>query len=73
MSKRQTFNASTTLNLIKPNFAFHTDGMDLIGSLHMGIAGVKYIIVAFRNLTKWVKARAIKDLLANTVAKFVLK
>ena len=31
------------------------------------------IIVAIDHLTKWFEARAIKDLLANTVAKFVLE
>ena len=40
--KDKPFNNSTTFNLIKPNFAFHTVSMDLIGPLPMGIAGVKY-------------------------------
>ena len=39
----------------------------------MTTGGFKYLIVAIDDLTKWVKARAIKDLLADTVAKFVLE
>ena len=45
--------------------------MDLIGLLPPSTTGVKYIIVAIDHLTKWVEARAVKDLGARTVAKFV--
>ena len=52
VKKTKLFNASTNFNLIKPNFAFHTVSMDLIGPLPMGIAGTKYIIVVIDHLTK---------------------
>ena len=45
--------------------------MDLIGPLPPSTTGVKYIIVAIDHLTKWVEARAVKDLGARTVAKFI--
>ena len=47
--------------------------MDLFGPLPTGISGVKYIVVAIDHLPKWVKARAIQDHLANTIAKFILE
>ena len=71
LSVRVRFKPSTTYKLVKPKFAWHTVSMDLIGPLPPSTTGVKYIIVAIDHLTKWVEARAVKDLGARTVAKFV--
>ena len=65
------FKPSTTYELVKPKFAWHTVSMDLVGPLPPSTIGVKYIIVAIDHLTKWVEARSVKDLGARTVARFV--
>jgi hypothetical protein len=67
------FKPATQFEFVKPNFAFHTISMDLIGPLPSSNNNHKYIIVAIDHLTKWVEARSVKDLGALTVSKFVLE
>ena len=67
------FKGAHAYELVKPNFAFHTVSMDLIGPLPTSNHKHKYIIVAIDHLTKWVEARSMVDLQALTVAKFVLE
>ena len=67
------FSPDTQFQVIKAHYAFHTVSMDLIGPLPVSSQGVKYIFVAIYHLTKWVKARAINNLGATTISKFVLE
>src|SRR5215216_2295667 len=50
---------------------FHRVGLDIKGPLPITKTGNRYIIVAMDYFTKWPEARAIKDIKADTVAKFL--
>ena len=67
------FKKATTFHLTRPNFAWHTVSIDVVGPLPLSNLRSKYIIVAIDHLTKWVEARAIRDVSALTTAKFILE
>ncbi|GBC53477.2 putative integrase core domain protein [Rhizophagus irregularis DAOM 181602=DAOM 197198] len=50
---------------------FHRIGIDIKGPLPITSSGNKYIIVAIDYFTKWPEARAISNIKAETVAKFI--
>lgn len=54
-------------------FAWNTVSIDVVGPLPTSNTQLKYIIVAIYCLTKWVKARPIRDLSVLTTAKFILE
>lgn len=56
---------------IKIGQPFHRIGIDIKGPLPVTKNGNKYIIVAMDYLTKWPEARAITNMRADTVAKFI--
>lgn len=51
--------------------AFEKWGLDAIGPLPRSTGGKKYIIVGIDYLTKWIEAKAIKEVNAHVVADFV--
>ena len=59
--------------LVKPNFAWHTVLIDLIGPLPKSNHQHLYIIVAIDHLTKWVESRSVSNLGAITVAVFIIE
>ena len=67
------FKAATFYRLAKPQFSWHTVSIDLVGPLLPSCANKKYIIVAVDHLTKWVKAKVIRDLGALTTTKFIFE
>ncbi|CAB4494325.1 unnamed protein product [Rhizophagus irregularis] len=50
---------------------FHRIGIDIKGPLPITSSGNRYIIVAIDYFTKWPEARAISNIKAETVAKFI--
>ncbi|EXX63433.1 putative integrase core domain protein [Rhizophagus irregularis DAOM 181602=DAOM 197198] len=50
---------------------FHRIGIDIKGPLPITSSGNRYIIVAMDYFTKWPEARAISNIKAETVAKFI--
>ena len=50
---------------------FHRVGLDIKGPLPITKTGNRYIIVAMDYFTKWPEAKTIKDIKADTVAKFL--
>ena len=50
---------------------FHRVGLDIKGPLPITKTGNRYIIVAMDYFTKWPEAKAIKDIKADTVTKFL--
>lgn len=69
---QKPFKQDTSFKLVESKFAWHTISIDVIGPLPPSHK-YKYIIVAIDQLTKWVEARAIRDVSASTTAKFVLE
>jgi len=59
------------LHPIKVGKVFDRVGIDIVGPLGVTKSGKRYIIVATEYLTKWVEARALENIQANTVAKFI--
>ena len=64
---------STSFNLVKPKFAFHTISINIAGPLDKCAGGFSYIMFAIDDLTKWVEAKPIRDLSGRTTAKFIVK
>jgi hypothetical protein len=52
---------------------FHQIGIDVKGPLPRTSTGNRYIIVAMDYFTKWPEARAVKDMKADTIAKFIFE
>ena len=52
---------------------FHRIGIDIKGPLPRTQQGNRYIIVAIDYFTKWPEAKAIADIKASTVAKFIFE
>jgi transposase InsO family protein len=50
---------------------FDRVGIDIVGPMKITRQGNRYIVVATEYLTKWVEARAIPDMKATTIAKFI--
>lgn len=67
------FKGAVTFRLTPPGFAWHTVSIDVVGPLPTSNTKSKYIIVAIDHLTKWVEARAIRDLSTLTAVRFILK
>jgi hypothetical protein len=59
------------LHPISVGNAFDRIGIDIVGPLEITDQGNRYIVVATEYLTKWPEARAIPDMTASTVAKFI--
>ena len=69
--KRRPVNRKEMLILIKVKAPFHRVGIDIKGPLPITTNNNHYIIVAMDYFTKWPEARAIVDIKAETVAKFI--
>ncbi|KAG2190727.1 hypothetical protein INT47_003139 [Mucor saturninus] len=54
-----------------PSRPFYLVGCDCVGPLAETRSGMKYIIVAVDYLTKWPIAKAVKEISAETTAKFI--
>ena len=63
---------STSFHLVKPKFAWHTVSIDVVGPIPKCSSGHIYLIIAIDELTKWVEAKPICNLSANTAANFIL-
>ena len=61
------------LHSIKASKPFELVGMDCIGPLKETPDGNKYIITMTDYFTKWVEARAVKDIKATTITKFIFE
>src|SRR6185369_3132958 len=59
------------LHPIQVGQPFDRMGIDIIGPMKRTAKGNRYIVVATEYLTKWVEARAISDMKATTIAKFI--
>src|SRR5690242_11000429 len=60
-----------TLRPLEVKAPFYRVGIDIKGPLPITKEGNRYIIVAMNYLTKWPEAKAISDIKAKTVAKFI--
>ena len=56
---------------IKVKALFHRVGIDIKGPLPITSDNNRYIIIAMDYFTKWPEAKAIADIKAETVAKFI--
>ena len=63
--------ANKFLHLISVGKPFDWVGIDIVGPLKVTSNNNRYIIVATEYLTKWPEAKAIPDMKATTVAKFI--
>src|SRR4051794_2334196 len=61
------------LNPIEVGEPFERIGIDFVRPLEKTRRGNKYILVVTDYLTKWPKAKAIKDAMATNVVKFIYK
>jgi Integrase zinc binding domain/Integrase core domain len=59
------------LHPIKVGEPFERIGIDIVGPLKVTESGNRYIVVVTEYLTKWVEAKAIPDMKATTIAKFL--
>ena len=66
------FSKTTSFRFVKPKFAWHTVLLDIVGPFQNCSSNYKYVIVAIDEFTKWVEMKPIRDLLANTTARFIL-
>ena len=71
--KQKPFDNRVSYKFIKPNYAWHTVSVDVVGPFDSSSLRNKYLIVAINHLTKWVEIWAIKDLTAATTAKFIFE
>jgi len=69
--RRGTQHRREELIPIKVQGPFHRIGIDIKGPLPVTSSGNRYIIVAMDYFTKWPEARAIPNMRAETVAKFI--
>jgi len=69
--KRGPVNRKEMLIPIKVKAPFHRVGIDIKGPLPITSDNNRYIIVAMDYFTKWPEAKAIADIKAETVAKFI--
>ena len=58
--------------MMEPQFAWHTISIDIVGPLPICPGQFKYLIVAIKELTKWIKVKPICDLGAIMTAKFIM-
>ena len=59
------------MHLIELKAPFQRIGIDIVGSLTIIKKGNRYIITAMDYFTKWLIAKAIKEITAKTVSKFI--
>jgi len=69
--KRGPVNRKEMLIPIKVKAPFHRVGIDIKGPLPITSDNNRYIIVAMDYFTKWPEAKAIANIKAETVAKFI--
>src|SRR6266540_80862 len=69
--KRGNSKANNILYLIEPKALFQRIGIDIIGLLTITKKGNRYIVTAMDYFTKWLIAKAIKEVTAKTVSKFI--
>ena len=69
--KRRSVNRKEMLIPIKVKAPFHRVGIDIKGPLPITSDNNRYIIVAMDYFTKWPEAKAIADIKAETIAKFI--
>jgi len=63
-----------TMQYIKvPSEAFHRVRIDVMGPFTTSAKEAKYVITAIEYLTKWIKARALKEATTETIAKFFIE
>ena len=58
--KQKPFDNQVSYKFIKPNYAWHTVSVDVVGPFDSSSLRNKYLIVAINHLTKWVEIRAIR-------------
>ena len=59
------------LHLIELKASFQRIGIDIVGSLTITKKGNRYIVIAMDYFIKWPIAKAIKEITAKTVSKFI--
>jgi len=69
--RRENLKANNILHLIKPKALFQKIRIDIIGSLIITNRENRYIVIAINYFTKWLIAKAIKEVTAKTVSKFI--
>ena len=71
--RRENLKANNILHLIEPKASFQRIGIDIVGLLTITKKGNRYIVTAMDYFTKWPIAKAIKEVTAKTVSKFIYK
>ena len=64
--------SSHEFKLVLPENAFHTISIDAIDPLPKSRTGCRFILIAVNHFSKWVEAKAVKDITAKTTANFLL-
>src|SRR6266498_1005815 len=63
--------ANNILHLIEPKAPFQRIGIDIVRPLTITKKGNRYIVTAMDYFTKWLIVKAIKEVTAKTVSKFI--
>src|SRR6266511_400780 len=61
------------LHPIELKAPFQRIGIDIVGPLMITKKGNRYIVTAMDYFTKWLIAKAIKEVTAKTISKFIYK
>ena len=69
--QRENPRANNVLHPIEPKAPFQRIGIDIIGPLTITKKENRYIVTAMDYFTKWPIAKAIKEVTAKTVSKFI--
>ncbi len=69
--RKGNLKVNNILHSIEPKAFFQRIGIDIVGSLTIIKKGNRYIITAMDYFTKWLIAKAIKEITAKTVSKFI--
>ena len=64
--------SSHEFKLILPQHAFHTVSIDAVGPFPRSRSGNRFILIAIDHFSKWVEAKATRDISARTTATFLL-
>src|SRR5438034_5843859 len=71
--RREKPKGKNELHPIEVKEPFYMIGVDFVGPLPITENGNRYIIVAMDYFTKWPEARAVENMKANTIAKFIFE
>ena len=58
---------------VTPQHAFHTVSIDAIGHFPCTCSGAWFILLAIDHFSKWIEAKAVRDITAKSTATFLLQ